>query len=46
MIAKGDTLSTILDALCRLVEALAPACLSSILLLDSDGNRLRYYALV
>ena len=44
MIAKGDTLSTILDALCRLVEELAPACLSSILLLDSDGNRLRHGA--
>jgi CheY-like chemotaxis protein len=40
MIAKGDTLAVILDALCRLVEELSPACLSSILLLDPDGNRL------
>jgi PAS domain S-box-containing protein len=40
MIAKGDSLSMILDALCRLVEALSTASLSSILLLDPDGNRL------
>jgi PAS domain S-box-containing protein len=40
MIATGDTLSAILDALCRLVEELSPACLSSILLLDPDGRRL------
>jgi GAF domain-containing protein len=40
MIATGATLSAILDALCRLVEELSPACLSSILLLDPDGHRL------
>jgi PAS domain S-box-containing protein len=40
MIATGDSLSAILDALCRLVEELSPACLSSILLLDPDGHRL------
>jgi len=40
MIATGDTLHAILDALCRLVEELTPACPSSILLLDPDGQRL------
>src|SRR5262244_1895353 len=40
MIAKGDSLSVILDALCRLVEQLTPGSLSSILLLDPDGRRL------
>src|SRR6266850_4414399 len=40
MIAKGDTLAMILDALCRLVEEQSPTCLSSILLLDPDGTRL------
>ncbi len=40
MIAKGNPLSTILDALCRLVEELSEGSLCSILLLDSDGNRL------
>jgi PAS domain S-box-containing protein len=40
MIAKGNSLSIILDALCRLVEELSKGSLSSILLLDPDGNRL------
>jgi transcriptional regulator with GAF, ATPase, and Fis domain len=40
MIAKGNSLSMILDALCRLVEELATGSLSSILLLDPDGTRL------
>ena len=44
MIAKGDSLSKILDALCRLVEELSTDSLSSILLLDSDGHRLRHGA--
>jgi len=44
MIAKGDSLTTILDALCRLVEELASGSLSSILLLDANGNRLRHGA--
>jgi PAS domain S-box-containing protein len=39
MVAKGDALSEILDALCRLVEEQANDTLASILLLD--GNRLR-----
>ena len=40
MIAKGNPLSMILDALCRLVEELSKGSLSSILLLDPDGTRL------
>src|SRR3989441_947895 len=40
MIAKGNSLVLILDALCRLVEELSEGSLVSILLLDPDGNRL------
>src|SRR5882724_5433243 len=40
MVAKGDSLSSILDAICRLVEELCSGCLCSILLLDSSGQRL------
>src|SRR5882672_1763922 len=40
MIAKGNALSMILDALCRLVEEVSKGSLCSILLLDPDGNRL------
>src|SRR6266478_6046073 len=40
MIAKGNSLSMVLDALCRLVEELSKGSLSSILLLDPDGKRL------
>jgi len=42
MIARGEPLALILDALCRLVEELASGCLSSILLLDPNTNRLRH----
>ncbi len=42
MIAKGDSLPAILDALCRLVEQQLPGVLSSVLLLD--GNRVRHGA--
>ena len=44
MVARGDSLSRILDALCRLVEELASGSLSSILLLEPNGNRLRHGA--
>ena len=44
MIATGHSLPVILDGLCRLVEALAPGTLSSILLLDADGMRLSHGA--
>src|SRR6266550_265775 len=40
MIARGNSLSMILDALCRLVEELSKGSLASILLLDPDGIRL------
>jgi PAS domain S-box-containing protein len=40
MVAKGDSLASILDAICRLVEELCSGCLCSILLLDSSGKRL------
>ncbi len=40
MIASGDPLSAVLDALGRLVEALSSGCLCSILLLDANGDRL------
>ena len=41
MVAKGDPLGDILDAICRLVEKLCSGSLCSILLLDSSGKRLR-----
>jgi PAS domain S-box-containing protein len=40
MVAKGDSLTEILDSLCRLVEEQADGVLASILLLD--GDRLRH----
>src|SRR6202163_1351959 len=40
MVAKGDSLTEILDCLCRLVEEPAKGVLASILLLD--GDRLRH----
>jgi len=44
MVARSNPLSTILEALCRLVEELSEGSLASILLLDPDGNRLRHGA--
>src|SRR5439155_10097703 len=44
MIAKGNSLPAILDALCRLVEEVSTGPLCSILLLDGDGKRLRHGA--
>jgi PAS domain S-box-containing protein len=40
MVAKGDPFSDVLDAICHLVEELCCGSLCSILLLDSNGNRL------
>ena len=40
MIAGGNTLSSILDALCRVVEEITRGSLCSILLLDAKGQRL------
>jgi PAS domain S-box-containing protein len=44
MVARGDSLSLILNELCRLVEELASGALSSILLLEATTNRLRHGA--
>ena len=44
MVARDDSLTHILDALCRLVEELASGARSSILLLDPNGDRLRHGA--
>src|SRR5215475_14274725 len=40
MIAKGQALSLILEAVCRLVEELCEGALASIRLVDPDGQRL------
>src|SRR5262252_1307197 len=40
MIATGQALSMILEAVCRLVEELSEGALASILLLDPEGQRL------
>jgi PAS domain S-box-containing protein len=44
MVARGDSLPLILDALCRLVEQLASGARSSILLFEPNGNCLRHGA--
>jgi len=44
MIAKGDALPRILDALCRVVEEQSSDMLSSFLLLDANGTHLRHGA--
>jgi PAS domain S-box-containing protein len=41
MIAKGDSLPRLLEALCRLVEEMAAGSLCSILLVDPNGKQLR-----
>ena len=40
MVAKGESLPSILDGICRLVEDVASGCFCSILLLDANGDRL------
>lgn len=42
MVARGDSLSQILDSLCRIVEEQAPDVLASILLMDPNGKQLRH----
>ncbi len=42
MLAKGDSFAQILDSLCLLVEGQSPGVLASILLMDSNGRRLRH----
>src|SRR6059036_2563070 len=40
MVAKGESLPSILDGICRLVESVSSGSLCSILLLDPNDNRL------
>jgi hypothetical protein len=40
MVAKGESLNSILDGICRLVEEISSGSLCSILLLDPNDNRL------
>ena len=42
MVARGEPLPSILNDICRLVEASSPGSLCSILLLDPNDNRLRH----
>src|SRR5438477_848680 len=42
MVAKGDSLSNILDSLCLLVEEQSSDVLASILLMDPNGKQLRH----
>ena len=44
MIARGESLSLILDSLCRLAEEICNGSLCSILLLDAKGDRLLHGA--
>ena len=44
MVAKGDSLSDILDNLCLLVEGQSSGVLASILLMDPNGKQLRHGA--
>src|SRR5205807_451961 len=44
MVAKGDSLSDILDNLCLLVEEQSRGVLASILLMDANGKQLRHGA--
>jgi len=44
MVARGDSLTLILNEICRLVEELVSGALSSILLMEANGNRLRHGA--
>jgi len=44
MVAKGESLPSILDGICRLVEEISSGSLCSILLLDPNDNMLRHGA--
>ena len=41
MTAKGDSLESVLEALCRVVEQTASGCLCSVLVLDPTGSRIQ-----
>src|SRR5215470_11820153 len=44
MVARGDSRSDILEALCRLVESTADGCYCSVVLVDPSGTRLEHGA--
>src|SRR5215475_2319535 len=44
MVARGDSRSDILEALCRLVESTADGCYCSVVLVDQSGTRLEHGA--
>ena len=44
MVARGDSMSAILEALCLRVETTASGCYCSIVLVDASGTRLEYGA--
>src|SRR5438034_11184803 len=44
MVAKGESLPSILDGICRLVEEISGGSLCSILLLNANGDRLLHGA--
>ncbi|HVX67769.1 MAG TPA: ATP-binding protein [Bryobacteraceae bacterium] len=44
LVAQGESLPAVLDTLTRTIEAAAPGCLCTILLLDEERRRLRYGA--
>ena len=41
MTAKGDSLESILEALCRVVEQTASGCLCSVILIDPGGSKIQ-----
>jgi PAS domain S-box-containing protein len=44
MVARGDSLSNVLDALCQFVESTADECFCSVVLVDPSGKRLEHGA--
>ena len=44
MVAAGSSMSDILEAICRLVEAAASGCYCSVVLVDASGTRLEHGA--
>ena len=44
MVAGGDSLSTVLETLCRLVESTASGCYCSVVLVDPSGTHLEHGA--
>lgn len=44
MVARGDSMSAILDALCQFVESIANDCYCSVVLTDSSGKRAEHGA--